>query len=146
MHIRNGTYNKNRRADRIQETLMLQSSDVVAFVPSRNPKLARAFYEKVLGLRFETADQFAHVFAAKDVTIRVVDVSSVTGFAPAPFTILGWNVNDIGKAVTALKKKGVAFERYPGMQQDERGVWSAPSGAKVAWFKDPDGNTLSITE
>ena len=127
---------------------MLQSSDVVAFVPSKNPRHARPFYEKVLGLRFVSADQFAHVFAAKggDVTIRVVDVSSVKSFTPAPFTILGWHVSDIAKTVKELHKKGVTFERYPGMEQDERGVWTSPSGAKVAWFKDPDRNVLSITE
>jgi hypothetical protein len=91
-------------------------------------------------------DQFALVFDANGVMVRVVDVSSVPGFQPAPFTILGWSVSDIGKAVKGLQKKGVKFERYHGMQQDQLGVWSSPSGAKVAWFKDPDGNVLSVTE
>ena len=125
---------------------MLGSMDIVAFVPTRRREKALPFYEKTLGLRFVSDDQFALVFDANGVMVRVVDVSSVPGFQPAPFTILGWSVSDIGKAVKGLQKKGVKFERYPGMQQDQLGVWSSPSGAKVAWFKDPDGNVLSVTE
>ena len=78
--------------------------------------------------------------------VRVVDVSTVDGFAPASFTILGWGVDNIEKTVKALKKKGVTFDRYPGMDQDDLGVWTSPSGAKIAWFKDPDGNVLSVGE
>lgn len=125
---------------------MLGSMDIIAFVPTRNREKARPFYEKTLGLSFVSDDQFALVFEANGVMVRVVDVSSVAGFAPAPFTILGWSVDDIGKIVKGLGKKGIKFERYPGMQQDQFGVWSSPSGAKVAWFKDPDGNVLSVTE
>jgi predicted enzyme related to lactoylglutathione lyase len=97
-------------------------------------------------LGFVSDDQFALVFDANGVMVRVVDVSAVPGFAPAPFTILGWSVADIAKTVKALGKKGAKFERYPGMQQDQSGIWTSPSGARVAWFKDPDGNVLSITE
>jgi catechol 2,3-dioxygenase-like lactoylglutathione lyase family enzyme len=125
---------------------MLGSMDIVAFVPTKSRESARTFYEKTLGLRFVSDDQFALVFDANGVMVRIVDVSSVPGFQPAPFTILGWSVSDIGKAVKGLQKKGVKFERYHGMQQDQLGVWSSPSGAKVAWFKDPDGNVLSVTE
>jgi catechol 2,3-dioxygenase-like lactoylglutathione lyase family enzyme len=125
---------------------MLGSMDIVAFVPTRNRKKARPYYEETLGLSFVSDDQFALVFDANGVTVRVVDVSTVPGFAPAPFTILGWSVGDISKTVQGLAKKGVKFERYPGMQQDKIGVWTSPSGAKVAWFKDPDGNVLSVTE
>ncbi|HMG70289.1 MAG TPA: VOC family protein [Gemmatimonadaceae bacterium] len=125
---------------------MLGSMDIIAFVPTRNRKKARPFYEKTLGLSFVSDDQFALVFEANGVMVRVVDVSSVAGFEPAPFTILGWSVGDIGKIVKGLGKKGIKFERFPGMQQDLLGVWSSPSGAKVAWFKDPDGNVLSVTE
>ena len=125
---------------------MLGSMDIIAFVPTRNREKARPFYEKTLGLSFVSDDQFALVFEANGVMVRVVDVSSVAGFAPAPFTILGWSVGDIGKIVKGLGKKGIKFERFPGMQQDLLGVWSSPSGAKVAWFKDPDGNVLSVTE
>jgi len=125
---------------------VLGSARVVAFVPSKSPKKARSFYEDVLGLAFVSEDQFADVFDAKGVMVRVVDVSSVDGFKPAPFTILGWSVDNVNKTVKGLSKKGVKFERYPGMQQDQLGIWSSPSGAKVAWFKDPDGNVLSVTE
>jgi catechol 2,3-dioxygenase-like lactoylglutathione lyase family enzyme len=125
---------------------MLGSMDIIAFVPTRSREKARQFYEKTIGLRFVSDDQFALVFDANGVMVRVVDVSSVPGFQPAPFTILGWSVSDIGKTVKALQKRGVRLERYPGMQQDQLGVWSSPSGAKVAWFKDPDGNVLSVTE
>ncbi len=123
---------------------MLGSAAVVAFVPSRSPKKARPFYEDILGLEFINDDQFAHVFGANGVMVRVVDVSTVDGFKPAPFTILGWMVDDIGKTVKALEKKGVKFERYPGMDQDQLGIWSSPSGARIAWFKDLDGNVLSV--
>lgn len=125
---------------------MLGSMDIVAFVPTRNRKKARPYYEETLGLSFVSDDQFALVFDANGVTVRVVDVSTVPGFEAAPFTILGWSVGDISKTVKGLGKKGVKFERYPGMQQDQIGVWTSPSGAKVAWFKDPDGNVLSVTE
>jgi catechol 2,3-dioxygenase-like lactoylglutathione lyase family enzyme len=120
--------------------------DIVAFVPSRNPTKARAFYEGVLGLRFVSEDSFAVVFDANGVMIRVANVSSVKGFKPAPFTILGWLVDDIGKVVKGLNKLGVEFERFPWMEQDKLGVWSSPSGAKIAWFKDPEGNVLSVTQ
>jgi len=125
---------------------MLGSASIVAFVPSRSPRKTRSFYKETLGLTFVSEDQFADVFDAKGVMVRVVDVSSVEGFKPAPFTILGWSVNDIKKTVKGLVKKGIKFERYPGMDQDKLGVWTAPGGARVAWFKDPDGNVLSVTE
>lgn len=120
--------------------------DIVAFVPSRNPPKARAFYEGILGLRFVSEDPFAVVLDANGVMVRVANVSSVDGFKPAPFTILGWLADDIAKTVKGLNTKGVKFERYPGMEQDKLGVWSSPSGAKVAWFKDPEGNVLSVTQ
>ncbi len=125
---------------------MLGSMDIIAFVPTRSREKARRFYEKALGLAFVSDDQFALVFDANGVMVRVVDVSGVAGFEPAPFTILGWSVGNIAKTVTGLGKNGVKFVRYPGMSQDKLGVWSSPSGAKVAWFKDPDGNLLSVTE
>jgi len=125
---------------------MLGSMEIIAFVPTRNRQKARPYYEKTLGLSFVSDDQFALVFDANGITVRVVDVSTVPDFEPAPFTILGWSVGDISKTVKGLGKKGVKFERYAGMQQDQIGVWTSPSGAKVAWFKDPDGNVLSVTE
>jgi catechol 2,3-dioxygenase-like lactoylglutathione lyase family enzyme len=125
---------------------MLGSSSVVAFVPSRDPAKARAFYEGVLGLRFVSEDPFAVVLDANGVPIRIANVSSVRDFKPFPFTILGWQVTDIQKSVKTLQKKGVTFQRYDGMTQDALGVWTSPSGAKVAWFTDPDGNVVSLTE
>ncbi|MGI8401997.1 MAG: VOC family protein [Gemmatimonadaceae bacterium] len=125
---------------------MLGSADIVAFVPTRAPATARQFYEKTLGLKFIADDKFALVFEANGAMIRVVDISGIPDHRPAPFTILGWNVHNIGKVVKELQKKGVNFELYPGLEQDQLGVWSAPGGAKVAWFKDSDGNTLSVSE
>ena len=125
---------------------MLGSADIVAFAPTREPRKAHTFYETTLGLELISEDSFAIVFNANGVSLRVADVSTVKGFKPAPFTILGWEVPSADKAVKELTKRGVNFERFPGMDQDKLGIWSSPSGARVAWFKDPDGNILSITE
>ena len=125
---------------------MLGTADIVAFVPTRNPQRAREFFEQTLGLAFVSADPFAIVFDANGVTLRVADVSTVPDYKPAPFTILGWHVPNAEDAAHALAAKGVTFERIQGMEQSPSGVWTSPSGAKVAWFKDPDGNILSITE
>ena len=125
---------------------MLGSMDIIAFVPTTNREKAREFFETTLGLGFVSDDQFALVFDANGVMVRVVDVSGVAGYKPAPFTILGWSVGNVGRTVKGLQKKGVKFEQYPGMEQDQLGVWTSPGGAKVAWFKDPDGNVLSVTE
>lgn len=124
---------------------MLGAAELVAFVPTTNPTKARAFYETALGLHFVSEDQFALVFDSNGVTIRIANVSGVR-HKPAAFTILGWTVTDIAETIRGLGKKGVLFERYEGMTQDALGVWKSPSGARIAWFKDPDGNVLSITE
>ena len=125
---------------------MLGSMPVVAFVPCLQPERVRPFYEETLGLRFVSQDTFAVVFEANGVMVRVVNVTGVPGHKPAPFTILGWLVTDIEDTVRALVGRGVEFQRYPGMEQDLLGIWSSPSGARVAWFKDPEGNVLSVTE
>jgi len=124
---------------------MLDQKKLVAFVPSRDPKKAKSFFVDVLGLRLVSEDSFAVVFDSGGIAVRLVDVSSVKDFRPAAFTILGWAVDDIQQTVRGLRERGVTFERYPGMAQDDLGVWTAPSGAKVAWFKDPDGNILSVS-
>jgi catechol 2,3-dioxygenase-like lactoylglutathione lyase family enzyme len=124
---------------------MLGQATLVAFVPTTNPKKARAFYETKLGLNFVSEDRFAVVFDSGGVTVRITNVSGAS-HKPAAFTILGWTVPNIADAVRGLGKKGILFERYEGMKQDALGVWTSPSGARVAWFKDPDGNVLSITE
>ena len=125
---------------------MLGSADLIAFVPTRDPDRARQFYETTLGLEFISADPFALVFNAHGTTLRVANVSNVKDFRPAPFTIVGWQVTNASDTVGDLEKKGIRFERFPGMDQDAQGIWQSPSGARVAWFKDSDGNILSITE
>jgi catechol 2,3-dioxygenase-like lactoylglutathione lyase family enzyme len=123
---------------------MLNST--IAFIPTVNPRRAKAFYGEVLELRVLSEDGFAVVFDSAGVMLRVVDVSGTKDFKPAAFTVLGWSVEDVASAVRDLTKRGVTFERFPGMEQDALGVWSSPSGAKIVWFKDPDGNLLSLTE
>lgn len=125
---------------------MLGAAELIAFVPTCDPARARAFYEDVLGLRFVSEDAFALVLDANGVTVRVANVSGVPDFRPAPFTILGWHVPDVGSSAARLRERGVEFERFDGMGQDTDGIWTSPSGARIAWLKDPDGNTLSITE
>jgi catechol 2,3-dioxygenase-like lactoylglutathione lyase family enzyme len=122
---------------------MLGSVNIVAFVPTRDPARARAFYEGVLGLKFIKDDGFAMVLDANGIMIRVAKAGD---FTPAPFTILGWQVTGIEKIVAALRDKGVVFELFGFFEQDELGIWTAPTGDKVAWFKDPDGNMLSVSQ
>jgi catechol 2,3-dioxygenase-like lactoylglutathione lyase family enzyme len=105
---------------------------------------ARPFYEGVLGLRVLSQDNFALALDAAGIMLRVTNVPPT--FKPQPFTILGWQVPDIAAAVAALKAKGVHFESYGLPTQDAEGIWIAPGGAKIAWFKDPDGNILSLTQ
>ena len=124
----------------------VRGREVVCFVPTTNPARSRAFFEKTLGLELLTEDPFALVFDANGITLRVANVASVKGFKPAPFTILGWSVDDIDATVKELSKRGVKFERYPEMDQDDLGIWTSPSTARIAWFKDPEGNILSLTQ
>jgi catechol 2,3-dioxygenase-like lactoylglutathione lyase family enzyme len=121
---------------------MLGSINIVAFVPTKDAEKARAFYEGVLGLRFVKDDGFAMVLDANGIMVRVARAK----FTPAPFTILGWQVPDIEKMVMGLQGKGVQFERYGFVEQDKLGIWTTPTGEKVAWFKDPDGNVLSVSQ
>lgn len=124
---------------------ILGTSKLVAFVPTLDAVKARAFYEGVLGLRLvEDAKPFALVFDSNGTMLRV---TSVRELVPDPFTVLGWDVASIETTVDKLTAAGVEMLRFPGMNDTEpRGIWNAPSGAKVAWFKDPDGNALSVTE
>jgi catechol 2,3-dioxygenase-like lactoylglutathione lyase family enzyme len=121
----------------------LSSCNIVAFIATRDAARARAFYQDKLGLRFVSEDPFAVVFDAHGTILRIATVPEL---APAPYTVLGWQVPDIAAAANELRANGVRFERYPGMEQDQNGIWAAPSGARIAWFKDPDGNTLSISQ
>jgi catechol 2,3-dioxygenase-like lactoylglutathione lyase family enzyme len=122
---------------------MLGSMKIVSFVPVKDTKKARAFYEGVLGLRFVSEDQFALVLDANGIMVRVTNIPN---FKPQEFTIVGWEVTDIAQTVSGLRDKGVQFQSYGLPGQDAQGIWSSPSGAKVAWFKDPDGNVLSLTQ
>jgi catechol 2,3-dioxygenase-like lactoylglutathione lyase family enzyme len=122
---------------------MVALNKVVTFVATTNSQKARKFYEESLGLRFVSDDGFALVF---DIDGTMLRIAKVPDFRPATFTVLGWEVSDIEKSVTELNARGVSFERFPGMPQDGLGIWSAPGGAKVAWFKDPDGNILSLSQ
>jgi catechol 2,3-dioxygenase-like lactoylglutathione lyase family enzyme len=122
---------------------MLGSTNIVAFVPIKDSDKARAFYEGVLGLRFVKDDGFALVFDANGTMVRAAKMKE---FSPAQFTVLGWQVSGIEDVVRALAKKGVHFEIFGFFKQDELGIWTAPTGDKVAWFKDPDGNILSVSQ
>ena len=130
--------------DVIAKQFQLAEQTILAFVATRDPDRAKKFYRDTLGLPLVSEDlPFALVFDVSGIMLRVTVVEK---FDPAPFTVLGWRVPDITVAAKALQKAGVDFLRYPGLPQDEIGIWASPNGAKVAWFKDPDGNTLSLSQ
>lgn len=122
---------------------MIGKSTLTAFLATANPKRAKAFYAKTLGLRLIEDDAFALVFDSQGVPLRIQKVDALR---PHPFTSLGWQVSSIRRVMKRLSARGVVFERYAFLEQDDGGVWLAPSGTTVAWFKDPDGNLLSISE
>ena len=122
---------------------MLNTSKIISFVATKNPAVAWEFYERTLGLSLVSDDPFALVFNVNGVMLRVAKVQELT---PAKHAILGWDVQDVCAEIEQLTKRGVRFERYAGLPQDEQGIWTSPIGAKVAWFKDGDGNTLSLTQ
>jgi catechol 2,3-dioxygenase-like lactoylglutathione lyase family enzyme len=121
----------------------LADADLVAFAASTDLDAAEAFYGGVLGLERVDSTPFAKVFDAHGTQLRVTRVDAVAG---ATYTVLGWRVDDLDAAVAALRSRGVEPRRYEGMEQDESGAWTAPGGARIAWFADPDGNTLSLQE
>jgi len=125
---------------------MLATAPIIGFIPTLDAARSRAFYEHTLGLTFVADDGFALVFRSGANMIRIARVQDLT---PPPYTILGWEVPDIVAEVTALTAAGLVFARYPFLpsdQVDALGIWSAPGGAKIAWFHDPDGNTLSLSQ
>ena len=122
---------------------MLASSSIIAFVATLNADRARAFYRDTLGLPLVSEDPFALVFEVHGTMLRV---SIVPELHAANYTVLGWKVDDIRGTIMELAAKGICFERYAFLQQDEHSVWTAPSGAQVAWFRDPEGNVLSLTQ
>jgi catechol 2,3-dioxygenase-like lactoylglutathione lyase family enzyme len=121
---------------------MLENQPVIAFVATKNPAVSRRFYEDVLGLRFVADEPSALIFDAAGTMLRIQKVDRLT---PHPFTTIGWKVVDMRATVAALTKLGVKFERYEFLSQDDHGVWTTPDGSAVAWFKDPDGNVVSLT-
>ena len=122
---------------------MIHLDTPILFLATANAKPSRAFYEGVLGLTFVADEPPALVFQVGDSMLRIQKVERVY---KAPYTALGWSVSDIRETVQRLHTAGVVLERYEGMNQDADAIWHAPSGAFVAWFKDPDGNTLSLTQ
>ena len=118
-------------------------TQIMAFAATTNPAKAKAFYRDALGLKLVSEDDFALVFDADGIMLRVQKVQKVT---VSPYTSLGWTVSNIAETVKQLTSAGIVFERYPGMPQDSLGIWKSPAGAKVAWFKEPEGNIFSLTE
>lgn len=116
---------------------------VMGFLPAKDFKHARSFFEDKLGLRFISEDPYALVMESNGTMIRIAKVQE---FQPAPYTVLGWQVEDIVQSVTELRSRGVVFEKYPFVEDKELGIWTSPDGAKVAWFKDSDGNVLSVSQ
>jgi catechol 2,3-dioxygenase-like lactoylglutathione lyase family enzyme len=122
---------------------MLASGKLIGFIPSKDYDQARAFYEGKLGFEFVSLDQYALVMRVGGHMIRIVKIPNYT---PLQGTILGWEVEDIEPVVAWLIKRGVTLEKYPFVQDRELGIWTTPNGDKVAWFKDPDGNILSVSQ
>jgi catechol 2,3-dioxygenase-like lactoylglutathione lyase family enzyme len=122
---------------------MLTGADLVAFVSTVDADRARRFYGEILALPLLEQTEFACVFQAPNAQLRVTIVSELS---PAPHTVLGWRVSDLETAARALSARGAQPLRYDGIEQDELGVWRSPSGARVLWFNDPDGNVLSLTQ
>ena len=122
---------------------MLASAKMMGFIPTKDYDKARAFYEGKLGFEFVSLDQYALVVKVGGHMIRIVKIPN---FTPLQGTTLGWEVSDIQSAATWLRDRGVPTEKYPFAQDRELGIWTTPNGDKVAWFKDPDGNILSVSE
>lgn len=124
---------------------MLENAAAVTFVPTADRSRARPFYSDVLGIEEASADDFAVVYRLGGGTMmRLTDIA---GHVAHPHTILGWLVDDIEAVVDGLTARGVSFAKYDGFGQDDRGIWTDPgSGTRIAWFHDPDGNNLSLTQ
>ena len=122
---------------------MLGSSDIIAFAAAADLERARAFYQGVLGMRLVEQNEYACVFDANGTMLRVTAVPEV---ARPGYTVLGWRVDNIRTLIAQLRAKGIAFVRYDGIEQDGDAIWTTPSGDMIAWFADPDGNMLSLTQ
>jgi catechol 2,3-dioxygenase-like lactoylglutathione lyase family enzyme len=115
----------------------------MGFVGVSDLDAAQRFYGDVLGLELRDERPFALVAAVGGTMLRITAVGEP---AAVPYTVLGWAVGDVAATVDELAWRGVTFTRYEGMGQDDRGIWTAPGGARIAWFLDPDRNNLSLTE
>jgi catechol 2,3-dioxygenase-like lactoylglutathione lyase family enzyme len=122
---------------------MLAAGQLVGFVGVSDLDAARRFYGESLGLELRDESPYALVAQVSGTMLRITAVDEP---ASAPYTVLGWAVPDIEATVDDLTARGVRFTRYEGMDQDPRAIWTAPGGAKIAWFLDPDGNNLSVTQ
>ena len=121
----------------------LAHSQIISFIPSANLDVSASFYTNKLGLELVGSDDYALEYLVNNATLRITKVADLIN---ANYTVLGWEVKDIISAVEELRDNGVEFIVYEGMSQNENGICSFPNGGKVAWFKDPDDNTLSITQ
>ena len=115
----------------------------ISFIATDRPSDAQTFYADVLGLELLETGPFALVFSDRDQMLRIQIVSELE---PVPYTVHGWSVADIREEIEALVAKGIEFQRFDHLPQDEQGVWTTPAGHKIAWFSDPSGNTLSLTQ
>ena len=115
----------------------------MAFLPTSGSDKAKTFYQGLLGLKLLSEDNYALEFEVNGTLLRITVVET---FTPHSFTVLGWDVDDIRSMIVSLTEKGVTFERYGFLRQDDLGIWTSPGGTEVAWFKDPDGNLLSLSE
>jgi len=122
---------------------MLTTGKLVGFVLTKDYEAARSFYEGKLGFTFVMLNQFALVMRAGENLLRIVKVAD---FVPLKSTVLGWEVADVSSVVDWLIERGVETEKYPWVEDKERGIWITPGGDKVAWFKDADGNVLSLSQ
>ena len=127
----------------LKHPISLGDSRMNGFVPSKNPEKARQFYEGILGFALASDNEYVATYRAGSTTIMLQKMGA--DFAPLPRTILGWEVSGIRNVVMDLTERGVTFERVAWVEQDDLGIWNSSDG-QVAWFKDPDGNMLSVSE
>jgi len=122
---------------------MLNNSKIIGFAPTKDSTKAKDFYVGQLGLQFVSEDEYALVLNANGNMVRIIKAGD---FKPVQYTVLGWEVQNIESVTAGLKSRGIKFEDYPFIQDRELGIWTAPNGDKIAWFKDPDGNVLSMSQ
>jgi catechol 2,3-dioxygenase-like lactoylglutathione lyase family enzyme len=122
---------------------MLEDNRLKTFVSTTQPDRARLFYINLLGLKLLSEDHYGLECESNGAHLRITIVEKLT---PQPFTVLGWDTTDIVSTVKQFAEKGIKFEKFSFIEQDDLGIWTAPGGTRVAWFKDPDGNLLSLSD